>query len=339
MTEYASRGDARRSMNLLWGRQAPSGRGPRPGLELGEVVRTAIALADTEGLGAVSMRRIAEKLQCSAMSLYTYVPGKAELLDLMLDASLGELPTRYELAKGWRAAAEASVRARWAFYARHPWVLQIAVPRALLGPHELDVLEAEVRIFDGLGLTPVQMMRAVSALGSFVRGAAKSVADARAAERETGISDDAWWAARAPLLTEMAGDFDARYPTIARIGSGGAFEQVDRPEPCDSYTVQEALDTFEFGLQRMLDGLERLVAQQLSPSHPRSPRMSPKQDDSLPKIGAPATRALEGAGIRTLSQVALRRESELAALHGVGPKAIRLLKEALAAQGKTFRSE
>ena len=71
------------------------------------------------------MRKVAERLGRSAMSLYTYVPGKAELLDLMLDTVLGELPTAYS-ENGWRAAVEASARDGWDFYQRHPWVLQVS---------------------------------------------------------------------------------------------------------------------------------------------------------------------------------------------------------------------
>src|SRR5918995_3143148 len=125
MTEYASRGDHRRTMELLWGVGAPTTRGPKPGLALATIVATAVELADAEGLAAVSMRKVAERLGRSAMALYTYVPGKAELLDLMLDTVYGE-----DVAPapdgGWRVAAEAPARATWELYLRHPWVLQVA---------------------------------------------------------------------------------------------------------------------------------------------------------------------------------------------------------------------
>src|SRR5688572_32372830 len=106
MTEYASRGDHRRTMELLWGRGEPATRGPKPALEVATIVRTAIELADAEGLAAVSMRKIGERLGRSAMALYTYVPGKAELLDLMLDTVYGEQPVPDAATLGWRTAAE-----------------------------------------------------------------------------------------------------------------------------------------------------------------------------------------------------------------------------------------
>jgi AcrR family transcriptional regulator len=265
MTEYASRGDPKWTMALLWDRvQAPS-RGPKQGLAVADIVATAVEMADTEGLAAVSMRKVAERVGKSAMSLYTYVPGKAELLDLMLDHVLGELALDYtSVAKsdGWRAAVEACAREALAFYERHPWVLRVSGSRAVLGPHELDVFEAQLRLFDGLGLTGVEMSRAVSALGGYMRGSAKAVADAQEAERATGLSDDEWWNARAPQLDEMVDDtWPERYPTISRLSEEQTFDQLDRePDDATPYTVREALDAFEFGLQRLIDGFEALVA-------------------------------------------------------------------------------
>lgn len=263
MTEYAGRGDPRRTLALLWGRSEAPTRGPKPALSVAEIVAAGIAVADEEGLAAVSMRKVGERLGKSAMSLYTYVPGKAELLDLMLDTVLGELPTTYDLADGWRPATERSARDGWDFYQRHPWVLQVSGTRASLGPHEFDLYETQLRLVDGLGLTGVEMARVVSVVASFVRGAAKTVSDARAAEQATGLSDDDWWNARAPILEEIASaveDWADRYPTVTKLSDEQAFDQLDRPDDTTPYLVQDALDTFEFGLQRILDGVEAYIA-------------------------------------------------------------------------------
>jgi AcrR family transcriptional regulator len=262
MTEYAGRGDPRRTLELLWGRaEPPPARGPKQALTVDEIVAMAIEVADAEGLGAVSMRKVAERLGKSAMGLYTYVPGKAELVDLMLDTVLGELPTSYALDGGWRAAAEASARDSWAFYERHPWVLQISGTRPTLGPHEMDVYETQLRIFDNLGFSCVEQTRTVGVLASFVRGAAKTVSDAWAAEQATGLSDDDWWNARNPLFDEVTGDiWGERYPVATRLSEGQAFDQLDRPDETTPYLVQDALDVFEFGLQRLLDGIAAHIA-------------------------------------------------------------------------------
>jgi AcrR family transcriptional regulator len=267
MTEYTSRGDPRRTMDLLWGRNEAPARGPKQGLTVAEIVAAAIEVADQEGLSAVSMRKVAERLGRSPMGLYTYVPGKAELLDLMLDAVHGELPTEYDRSDGWRAAAERCARAHWDFYERHPWVLQASGSRAVLGPHVFDDAEAQLRLFDGLGLRAVEVSWSASVLSTYVSGAAKVVSDARAAERDTGISDDDWWNARAPLLEErfQSDECAGRYPTMTRLSEEHAFDQLDRPDDTTPYLVQEALDTFEFGLQRLLDGLEAYVASRKRP--------------------------------------------------------------------------
>lgn len=263
MPEYTGRGDQRRSMALLWGRRQAAGRGPRPSLTPAEIVTTAIELADAEGLAAVSMRSVAHRLGRTAMSLYTYVPGKGELLELMLDTVLGELPTSYpRTGTDWRPAAERSARDAWQLYQRHPWALDISSARALLGPHELARYEAQLRLFDGLGLSGVDMTRLVGLLDTFVRGAAVALAEASRAEQATGLSDDAWWLARSPLLDELVDPktWPAQYPTIDRLTREHAYEPVEWPgDDSTPYTVRLALDQFEFGLPRLLDGVEAFI--------------------------------------------------------------------------------
>src|SRR3954454_19495247 len=91
VTEFSGGGDPRRSLALMWGVPGPGRRGPKPSRSVDEVVAAAIALADAQGLGALSMRGVAQVLGLSPMSLYTYVPSKAELMDLMLDQVAGEV--------------------------------------------------------------------------------------------------------------------------------------------------------------------------------------------------------------------------------------------------------
>lgn len=281
MTEFVSQGDARRSMALLWGAYETPTRGPKPALTVPEIVAAAVELADAEGLAAMSMRKVAERLGKTPMALYTYIPGKAELLDLMLDTVLGELPTTYDLSGGWRPAAEAWAHDGWAFYERHSWVLQISGARALLGPHELDTYEAALRIFDGLGLSGIEMQRIVGTLGSFVRGAAKATSDARTAEQATGISDDDWWNARSPLLDEFAGpSWHDRYPTITKLDGERAFDQLDRPDDATPYTVQDALDVFRHGIALLLDGIAARVAERGTSGPQGDPGTSKTQQSS-----------------------------------------------------------
>ena len=154
------------------------------------------------------------------MSLYTYVPGKAELLDLMLDSVRGEALLPGGAPGGWRALLEWRARADWALYARHPWALYVSRARAVLGPHELAVFEETLHAVAGLGLSGREMLAVVSVLEGYVRGAGPGRAGGGARSRQrTGLTDDQWWAAREPLLGQY---FDpGRFPTVARVQREG----------------------------------------------------------------------------------------------------------------------
>ena len=166
--DISGRGDPLKSLKLLWeGTEKPK-RGPRPKVELKALVRAAIEIADAEGLGAVSTRRVAEKVGISPMSFYTYIPGKAELLDLMLDTvsgqEIGEVP-EFDPAQ-WRANLTLMAFGLREFYLRHPWVLDLATHRPVLGPGTMTAYEFALRVVDGLGLTPVEMDMMVSTIGA-----------------------------------------------------------------------------------------------------------------------------------------------------------------------------
>ena len=170
MSDESGRGDPGRTLELLWGTREPPSRGPKPGLTVDQIVRTAIALADAEGLEAVSMRRLAGELGAGTMSLYRYVPGKAELVDLMLDAVHGEGDPPG--ASGWRAELEHHARQTWAMHQRHPWAAG-AYRRPVLGPNVIDRYEAMLRALDGTGLPPGDMVNAAELVAGYVDGAAR----------------------------------------------------------------------------------------------------------------------------------------------------------------------
>jgi AcrR family transcriptional regulator len=254
MTEYAGRGDPARSMALLWGTQKPPTRGPKPGLQVEKIVEAAIRVADAEGLAALSMRRVAGELGVGTMSLYTYVPGKAELLDVMLDTVLGEVARPDGAAGDWRARLEAYARELWAHYHRHPWVLGVSGARALLGPNETALYEASLAAVADIGLRGREMVHVVTLVAEYVRAAAGRAVEAAQVAQRTGVTDAEWWRDREPLLDQV---YDpGRYPTVTRIAQEGAFEQ---PEGGLDYNLQDAVDSFEFGLARVLDGIEAFV--------------------------------------------------------------------------------
>ncbi len=266
----------RRGMEALWGLRTPPARGPKPGLSVTANATLGVALADAGGLDAVSMRRVAERLGVGTMSLYTYVPGKPELVEAMLDLVLGEPDGPTTHPDGWRAALEAHARTDWALYQRHPWVLHAHV-RAVLGPNELDRYERALRRVDGIGLTGREMASVATLVGGYVAGAARQVADARSAPERTGLTDDEWWLARSAVLDEV---WDAeRWPVATRISAEGGFEGDGTGDGAgDSYLENEALTDFEFGLQRVLDGIEALVTSRMDGKR-RSPSLGANTHD------------------------------------------------------------
>lgn len=259
MVVFAGQGDARRSMALLWRTTRSEGArpGPKPALSVDLIVDAAIAVADAEGMAALSMRAVGERLGRTAMALYTYVPSKSELVDLMYDRALAELSTRHDLADGWRAAVSSWAQETWEFYVRHPWVLQVSQARPVLGPNEYVMIEEALRILRETGLKAGALRYVVGTLFYFVRGAAQTVAESRQAPAETGVSDEEWWYARSVLLEEVAPDFAERFPTVTRMESDQGFRLDDETVP---YLEQEARETFRFGLDALLDGIESAVA-------------------------------------------------------------------------------
>src|SRR6266545_2393139 len=262
MPVLAGQGDPARSMALLW--RTPSARtgpGPKPGLSVDAIVATAIAVADADGLAGLSMRAVAERLGVTAMALYTYVPGKNEMVDLMYDGAHAELPGRYDLGKGWRPAVTSWATDLVRFYVRHPWVLQVSLARPALGPNEQAVLEALARILRRTGLPPAVARRVVSLLFYVARGTAQAVVESRLAAAAGGASERAWWSSRAAALRRVAPDFAERFPDSAWLASAGAAHPQDDAAP---FLEREAMEAFTVGLTVLLDGIEAAMARDRS---------------------------------------------------------------------------
>jgi AcrR family transcriptional regulator len=247
-TEYTGGSDPKRIMELLWGAPERTRRGPKPRLSADQIVEAATAIADAEGLAALSMRKVAERLGVTAMSLYTYVPGKAELLDLMLDRVCAETAKPDEVAGGWRGRLELVARESQALYLRHPWLLHVATNRPVLGPNLIARYDYELRAVEGTGLTDIEMDLVVTMVGDYVHGAVRSALAASSLPKDTGKSDDEWWAELSPLL-EKVYDPD-RFPVATRVGAAAGEEYAAPLDPARS---------FEFGLARLLDGVAALI--------------------------------------------------------------------------------
>ncbi|MFD8499246.1 TetR/AcrR family transcriptional regulator [Amycolatopsis sp. NPDC059657] len=250
MVVFAGQGDAGHSMALLWRTTEPASRpGPKPGLSVEAIVAAGIAVADAEGMTGLSMRAVGDRLGRTAMALYTYVPNKGELIDLMYDTALAELPAHYD--GEWRTAVLAWADDQWAFYLRHPWMLQVSQARPVLGPNGYVSLETLLSVLYRSGLSSPEVRRLAGALTQHVRGGAQSVAEAREAAKATGVTDEDWWIARSSLLHEVAPDFADRFPHVSRLETERDPVSLEEPE---TFWETELRKTFEFGLAALLDG-------------------------------------------------------------------------------------
>ncbi len=266
MVVYAGQGDPRRSMALLWRDREPAERnapGPKAQLSVDLVVGTAIEVADAEGLQALSMRAVGERLGRTAMSLYTYVASKNELVDLMYDHAFTELVREWQARTptlegtteetGWREEVLAWSANLWRFYLRHPWSLEVSQARPVLGPNEYRITESLTTLLHRAGLPPKAISSAHASIFNLVRGIVRTAAEARQAQAVTGVPEDEWWYARSAQLEEVAEDFSERFPTLTLMTEAGAFDNADPSQP---YLEQEAWESFQFGLDALLDGVE-----------------------------------------------------------------------------------
>lgn len=236
-------------LELLWRTASETPRrGPRKGLTVDAVVDAAITIADAETLDAVTMRRIAQSLGVAPMTLYTYVPGKTELIALMLDALYSAMPRTDTSGQGWRERLTAVAHDNHAMYRSHPWAAAASQTRPPLGPGQCAKYEHELRAFDGTGLDDVTRDDALAYLLAFVRTAAADAARAAAEREASGMNDREWWEANGPLLAKV---LDAeRFPTAVRVGRAAGEAHGAAFDPRHA---------FDFGLERTLDGLADLI--------------------------------------------------------------------------------
>src|SRR4051812_50106507 len=159
-----------RALEILWG-DAPAARRTR-GLSRDRIVAAAIELVEAEGLGALSMARLAERLGCGTMSLYRHVANKDELLTFMLSTA-PDPPPIPEDPSDWRGALTDWAAGLWDVYHRHPWVLQTAAAGPPADPGQLAWLDAGLAALGGTGLAERAKLAAGMAGLAFLRGAGR----------------------------------------------------------------------------------------------------------------------------------------------------------------------
>jgi AcrR family transcriptional regulator len=228
------------SIELLWGLREAGSRGPRRGLTLERIVDAGVAVALSEGVGALSMARIAKELGVGTMSLYRYVASKDELLSTMVDTALGT-PLPPEPGEDWRAGLM-----RWAVgvrtgYQSHPWSLRVPISGPPLGPNNVAWLDNALGALEGTVLTEQEKLSCVLLVSGFVRNDATLALDfAEAAGGEMVMPGYGQLLARLTTAEAM--------PSLHRAIVSGSLDDPDDPDA-----------EFSFGMGRILDGIDALM--------------------------------------------------------------------------------
>jgi AcrR family transcriptional regulator len=212
----------------------------KPSLSLDRIVAAGIELADADGIGAVSMARVAERLGFTTMSLYRHVDSKEELLLLMMNTALGEPAHPDAPFADWRDGLE-----RWAaelmdVLQRHPWGLHVALS-PVMGRSQLAWLDYGLRALADTGLAEAEKAAVILLLNGYVFWQARLLEEI--AQPPPGGE------APASYSDMLVGLLDReRYPALHRALEARIFDDESFPE-----------EDFRFGLERVLDGIERLV--------------------------------------------------------------------------------
>jgi AcrR family transcriptional regulator len=217
------------SVEFLWHERPKPARGPKPALTLDRIADVAIAIADAEGLAAVSMQRVAADLGYTKMSLYRYLPGKAELVAAMLERGIGSPPDLS--GQTWRVGLTVWATTLLDRYFGHSWALEASTGNRAIGPVELSWMESALRVLPD-GLTGGERMDAIATVAGHVR----AIAAQKGGEEQLT-------AAMTLVLREHAD----RFPAVA-----AALADADAPD-----------QAFAFGLERILDGLEVLLGRRV----------------------------------------------------------------------------
>lgn len=236
-------------LDAVWALHRHTGPAPKQGLSAGRIAAAAIALADAEGLGAVSMGRVAKALGFTTMSLYRHLRSKDELILLMQDTAIGPPTEPDEPSSGWRAELEGWTWAVLGAFRRHPWILQtIPMFGPPATPNQLAWLERGLRALAPTGLSEAEKMSTMLLLDAHVFSDLMfaGAADATAPQEEGG-PDYYLDLLRRVLDPEQ-------FPALLQAARGGAFDGSDDP-------VADRDAGFAFGLARILDGVEHLMEQ------------------------------------------------------------------------------
>jgi AcrR family transcriptional regulator len=233
---------------------AYGGRMPRDTLTREQIVKAAIDLLDNEGLTGLNMRALGQRLGSAATAVYWHVGSKDNLITLAADQAWHEIALPDLAATGWRTAAAAMATDLHAMLTRHPWLVQAFGSQVLYGPGKARHDDHSLAIYEAAGFAGVQADQAAATVFTFVLGNALGPAAADSLTRK--LSRDGSNAEELMRDTMLqASEIAAQFPRLrARIDTT-AVDYGAAPE-----------NTFEFGLQAILDGLEAQLTARRTPA-------------------------------------------------------------------------
>lgn len=238
--------DIPRSVLAAWGGRERAARGRRPGLTLTAIVDAGLRVASAEGLAAVSMGRVAKELGAATMSLYRHVSAKDELLAHMVDAAFAVGPPPPEPDETWRQGLTRWAHAHLAVLRRHRWLVRVPISGPPLMPNQVLWFERGLGCLRATRLPEPEKPGVLLLVNGFVRNEATLEADLMQTARASGIAPEQAGAAYARLLGSLA---DAeRFPAIHAVLAARTFD------PPGTTT-----DNVQFGLDRILDGIDVLI--------------------------------------------------------------------------------
>lgn len=226
-------------------RRRPAGQDQE--MNLDRLIAAATIIADAEGVTALSMRRVASELDVPTMSLYQYVSSKEELIQMMVEAAIGEVSFPDPPPPDWRSRLELAARLQWAVYRRHPWLAQLmSLTRPTINSGTLAQAEWILGALDGLGLSANAMLHIQVTLVNYVRGTAVNLEQETQFEQDTGMTDEQWL------------DSEGAEAAVAMVLSASPMPRFAKM--FGQQGIHFNLDTlFDFGLGRLIDGIGVLI--------------------------------------------------------------------------------